>query len=410
MRIAFLIVISMLFKPALSADSFFDSLLGGTEMEESNPGNAQIPDRRDGSVIQFTTDTQNPRRQWPENSDQIGFDPFHDAADFTNFASATVENGRLIRKRDVNGGTCFGISYFTHIWHSRLILPVQKGGETRWVRFYDNQVSLWEALTRVNNNTATAALDGVNMVTRKILQEKVDARETEFFNPQVMRDNLPDYRLFSMSNGEYKEDIKKGTIAHHRDQLDAEKVEVDTRSASKNRSFLAKVKERISAHGSMLFYFTKYKVFDEWYLWNKREWGHACLIYAIDEIEVKDSEGNAQPAYAIRYYDPNKRYRHQPESGEAYGSYLIYFRNSDQISFSKAAQSMYGIQQRSSVIDNDEVILGYYDLYEGHPAQEEIARDNFFEGDVEDGHVLSSEESAALQNSEKIKIEESEEE
>ena len=89
---------------------------------------------------------------------------------------------------------------------------------------------------------------------------------------------------------------------------------------------------------------------------------------------------------------------------EGYGHYLLYFPESKQLTFSKKIQDWYGIQTRSSFIDNDEVRFGFYDVYEGHPIQEQLAKESFLASTTGLGKVLDDKEHELLNEKGKLKL------
>jgi hypothetical protein len=103
--------------------------------------------------------------------------------------------------------------------------------------------------------------------------------------------------------------------------------------------------------------------------------------------------------------DPNALYHKRVPKEEGFGTYMLYFPDSKQVTFSKHVKDWYGIQTRNSVIDNVEVKLGYYDVYEGHSIQKKLAKTGFLTSTVGQGRVLTAEEEARLDTKEKIKVE-----
>jgi len=385
-------------------NDFFDGLIGGSQgqVSSSKPRNV-IPPKSGGKTQTFEVKSSEAEPISPK-SEQPRFNPYYDAADFTNFASASVVDGQLVRKRDVNGGTCFGISYFTSMWYSRLVRPVQQNKRAKPFKTHDFDITLWDALWADLSQIGKTEMDGVNFVTLGIQKEKVDSGDTTFFSHTKMKTNLEDYRLYSMSHGEYKNRIQLGAISHHKDQRTISRIGVDTTNPRDTSGKLEQIKQRLETHGTQTFYYHKYKVHDEWYLWDKWEWGHACLIYEIKRVKVKGQSGSEREAWKIRYMDPNATYHKKVNDTEGYGHYLLYFPDSKQLTFSKAIQKWYGIQTRSSVIDNDEVRFGFYDVYEGHPVQDQLAKQGFFHPYIGMGRVLEGDEHQRINEKGKIRI------
>ena len=383
---------------------FFEDLAGSSDplVSEANTGNI-IPAKIEGKRIYFEIIGSDKESIAPESS-KVRFDPYYDAADFRNFASASVVDGRLIRKRDVNGGTCFGISYFTSMWYSRLIRPIQQNKKPSIFKTHSFNISLWDALWSDLDKAGKTEMDGVNFVTLKIQSDKVKAGDTSFFSQTKMSSKLQNYRLYAMSQGEYKNPVQLGAIAHHRDQTLIKKLDVNTTDGRDSATKVEMIKQRLDEHGTVVFYYHKYKVSDAWYQWDKWEWGHACLIYEIKRVQVASDKGATREAIKIRYVDPNATYHHKVKTPEGYGHYLLYFPDSKQLTFSKKVQGWYDIQTRSSVIDNDEVRFGFYDVYEGHPVQEQLAKQSFLASNVGVGKVLNPKEEELLDKNGKIKL------
>lgn len=398
-----LFLLLLILSPAGHSIDFFGDLAGSSN-QLANQGSADtIPAKVDGKTIRFGIQSI-----VAENSDSEltleRFDPYFDAADFRNFASATVVDGRLIRKRDVNGGTCFGISYFTSMWYSRLIRPVQQNRRPKVFKTHSFNISLWDALWSDLSKAGKTEMDGVNFVTLKIQSDKVKAGDTSFFSQTRMSNDLKSYRLHAISQGEFKNTLQLGAISHHRDQRLISKIPVKTTDSRDSSAKIEMIKQRLKRHGTVPFYYYKYKVSDAWYQWDKWEWGHACLIYEIVKVEVASDDGIIRSALKIRYVDPNATYRRKVSSPEGYGHYLLYFPESKQLTFSKKVQDWYGIQTRSSFIDNDEVRFGFYDVYEGHPIQEQLAKEGFLASTIGLGKVLDDKEHELLNEKGKLKL------
>ncbi|MBT3785376.1 hypothetical protein HOF92_10395, partial [bacterium] len=393
MRTTVSAVLLILCIPAGFSDGFFDGLTGSSEgqVTSSKPRNV-IPPKSGGKTLSFGVQSVEEAPISPAKG-KVRFDPYEDAADFTNFASASVVDGKLVRKKDVNGGTCFGISYFTAMWYSRLIRPIQQGKKPNLFKIHQIEIGMWDALWTDVSKAGKSEYDGVTFVTLGVTRE--DAKKGKsFFKTTKMKEKIGDYRLYSMSHGQHKKKIQLGAISHHNDQKSISRISIDGSDPSDTSRKMKDLKSRVDKHGSQTFYYHKYKVTDSWYTWNKWEWGHACLIYEIQRVAVK-AEGKAKrTAWKIRYMDPNALYHKRVPKEEGFGTYMLYFPDSKQVTFSKHVKDWYGIQTRNSVIDNVEVKLGYYDVYEGHSIQKKLAKTGFLTSTVGQGRVLTAEEEA----------------
>lgn len=365
---------------------------------------SKIPARSGGANVTFDVDSETVTPMVPR-SDEASFNPYHDAANFTNFASSSVCDGKIVRERDVNGGTCFGISYFVSMYYSRLIRPVQQGRNAKLFSIYHQEFSVWDALTEDLSKVGRSENDGVNYVVQAVIDSKAEKNGKSFYASENMASMLDDYRLRSFSQGRFAETVKKASIAHHRDQREIDREKIKTTKASKLASAMSEIKSRLEKHGTQLFYFQHYKP-ENWIGWRSWDWGHACTIYRISTVEVKASNGGSREAWKIHFYDPNFTYGNQDkvESGEGFGTYLLYFPDSKQITFSKRVQDVYGVQSECSTIDDDETTLGYYDVYDGHPVQKQIAKKAIIEANVGQGCELTGEELEKAKKDGKIKM------
>lgn len=415
-RLLGLLVLSLAFVAPAAADLFGDlhrsavdtarGLFGGNR--DAAKVLDRIPDRVSGANVTFAVNSEKVTPMVPAAGAEVAFNPYHDAADFTNFASASVCDGRVVRERDVNGGTCFGISYFVSMYYSRLIRPVQQGKTAKLFSIYGHEFSMWDALTKDLSKVGRSENDGVNYVVKAVIDADAERNGRPFYNSENMKEDLDAYRLRSFSQGAFSEKVKVAAIAHHRDQREIDREKIKTAKASKLAAAMAEIKSRLEKHGTQLFYFQHYKP-ENWIGWRSWDWGHACAIYRISTVRVEGSNGGIREAWKLHFYDPNFTYgnRDKVESGEGFGTYLLYFPDAGQITFSKRVQDVYGVQTEGSTIDDDETRLGYYDVYDGHPVQQQIAKKAIIEASVGQGCELTGDELEKAREKGKIKMSES---
>jgi len=363
-----------------------------------------IPDRPNGTTVTFDVTSPQVRHLRPSDPN-ARFDAYKDTADFTNFASADIVDGRLVRKHHVNEGTCLGLSYFTCLWYSRLVRPYQTGDRVQLFRHYDMTCTLWDGLTRDLDKAGKAPYDGVEYVMTKMLCGE-GALSPSPFSPEVRATNPDGARLRAVSKGPMADDVKIGAIAHHDDQSRFDYNRVPTRNQSATARAVADIEARVEAHGTQLFAFWKYDLTDHWYGWDKCAWGHACLIYRVSEVEVRGSGGAVRRAKKLHFYDPNKNYDSPDpaDRGEGYGTDLLYFEDAKQLTFAKSYQQWYDIQTRCSTIDDREVKFAYPDVYEGHPVQTTIAKEAWMRSYVGLGRVLADDELEKVNRKGSIKL------
>ena len=333
-----------------------------------------------------------------------GFNPYHDASSFTNFASLDKTEGvyglTKARKKDYNSGTCFGISYFTHMWFARLIKPVLNGGSPVLQKDVASGYSYFtNAKAHMSNSDAgDRPTDGVNYAVNRV---KSIAKDRSYFNTSKMKKNLNRFRLYKVTaNSSYTEDIQKGMIGHHLDQSDVSRVYIDTSNATNTAKGISVLKSRIKRYGSQPFFFRQYE--SKSGIWNL-QWGHACLVYQVSEVSVKrkgvDGEQQVRKALRFDFMDPNSNYRKNidAKNGEGYKHYFLYFADAKQITFSNRVIDRYEFQTTSSVVDSKETRIGYYEIFEGAKVQDDIAYDRYVDCKIGAGMVLNSAQESALE-------------
>ncbi len=379
------------------------SLTGATE--DSKKGSF-IPAKSGGKTINFTPTSQQVKHLLPTGKAQ--FCPHKDTANFINFTSANIVRDRIVRSNQINGGTCFGVSYFTSIYYSRMIRPVQQGKDITLFRQYDFDFGIWDGLTKDLSKAGSAPCDGVEYLVYETSKKTPNRFGRPFWNNQNVKEHLDDYRLRKMS-ATYDKEIKVGAISHHLDQQTCDRAYFDATDGDELANNMDEIKKRIEKHGTQMFFWNHYNLSNKWYSWDKREWGHACLFYRVSEVEVKGSNGTNRKAVKFHVYDPNTNYASaaNKDTGEGYGDYMLYFPDSKQITFSQRMKSRYGMQTISSTVDNRQEKLGYYDIYEGHPVQTKIAKDAFCRAYTGLGRVLTDDEAQRAERDRKIRLENS---
>ena len=379
-------------------------LTGSTEMKgKTDSKESFIPAKSGGKIIDFTPAEGEVNHLLPTG--KARFCPHLDTADFTNFVSAHVVRNRVLRKEHINHGTCFGVSYFTCIYYSRIVRPVQMGVRPNVLKQYDYDITFFDGF-RETAHVGSAPCDGVEYLVYEAMKSTPEKHGRPFWNNDNLKGHLDEYRLRAMSK-DHDKAIKVGAISHHLDQRSCHRVRFDASNGNELERHINQIMERIEKNGTQMFFWSHYQVSDSWYSWDKRDWGHACLFYRISEFTVEGTNGTSRRALKFHVYDPNTNYSKSGHcsSGEGYGDYMIYFPDSKQISFSSRMKRRYQMQSSSSTVDNREDKLGYYDIHEGHPTQNQIAKEAFFRGYTGLGRVLARDEIQQAEENGKVELE-----
>jgi len=338
------------------------------------------------------------------------FDVTKDTADFTNFASASVVDDRLVTARQVNGGTCYGMAYFTSVWYERLVRPVQQGRAATPFRVRDLRFGTWDGLTRDLSRAGTAPFDGVELVMQRVAAVHHDRPGTFPFSEASMARNLEPCRMRAMSGGAYRNDMVRGAIAHHRDQCWIDELPVDPTDGDDLDRGIRDIRDAVEAHGSRVFTFRTWGDRTWGVLWRKNLCAHAVLVYRVSEVQAQGPDGVRRPALKLHLYDPNVGAYRDPRpaaTGEGYGTYLLYFPEAKRLTFSRRMQQIYGdygLQTDEAFVDGTRVTVAHCDVYEGHPIQERIAREAFIDGWVGRGRVLSDDELERVEREGRLRV------
>lgn len=414
---------------SLSHAGFFSDLIGGGSKSSPAPAPSRsgavspIPSKHDGKVIQFQIESAKVEDYVPAKGEVATFNIVKDTPNFVNFASVSVVDGKIIRKRDVNGGTCFGIAYFTHMWFSRITEPVLSGNEPVLLKEGNHKITLIDRLFgRTSDKTGTSYDDGVSFaVAESVKQAEADGK-TPPFASEAISSNPDNVRLKSMSVSDYNPKILLGTIAHHNDQTSVSRKFIEAATPRKCEQGVDKLKELLLSHKTQTIFFRRFHVAEKWYQWSKMAWGHAVLLHRISKVKTKGTDGVEREAWKLHFADANFRYTNNSniDSGEGFGTYLLYFPETKQITFSKKAQNVYKTAKTqtdgtvvqepllttSSFIDDKEVKLGYYDIWEGHSKQQKLAKSRFLDAAVGKGRVLTAEEEAIINEKGQLELSE----
>ena len=233
---------------------------------------------------------------------------------------------------------------------------------------------------------------------------------TRFFNRCGVE--LANCRMYKISENEKLATFARQTMIHHHfQQFFVENLDLSVREPDKLESQIDDLKNRISEHGSVFFYWVVYSSSSQWNAnedtdpkdvsWDKFEAAHAMLIYEISEVDVKVS-GVDRKALKLHLYDPNKTYRDYKKlkNPEGIGTYVLYFPDSKTMTFSNAMQKFYSaknmnhsgdssrisknLQGGFATIDGKQTVIGYIDFYEGHKEQfkDAVDFDAFYTGEV----------------------------
>lgn len=417
------IAVVFLLSASLSHAGFFDDLTSNKESKSEHTDvkkEASIPLKHSGEVMYFNISSGKVTDFIPAKGEKSVFNIVKDSPNFTNFASASVVNGKIIHGRDVNGGTCFGVSYFTHMWFSRITDPILNGGEPQLSKTGNHKIGLFDVFS-ITDDTGTSYDDGVTFAVFESMIAARKAGKTSPFSSSALKDNPDGVRLKAMSKSEYKSNIMIGMIAHHDDQSTAGRKFIDAAKPKSCEQGINKLKGLLQENKTQAIFFRRFHVGDKWYEWSKLAWGHAVLLYRISKVDVNSPDKIERKAWKLHFFDPNFGYNNTAnvDSGEGFGTYLLYFPQTKQLTFSERAQSIYTtdtvidgkstnvpLLTRSTFIDDEEVKFGYYDIWEGHSNQDKLARSRFFDAAVGKGRVLTAEEEAIINSKGKLELKE----
>jgi hypothetical protein len=422
-------IILFILSVSFSHAGFFSDLIGGGSKSDPEPTPSRsgvvspVPAKHDGKVVQFQIESAKVEDYIPAKGEEAAFNIIKDTPNFVNFASVSVVDGKIIRKRDVNGGTCFGIAYFTHMWFSRITEPVLSGNEPVLLKEGNHKITLIDRLFgRNSDKTGTSYDDGVSFAVAESVKQAEAEGKTSPFNTEAISNKPDDIRLKPMSLSDYNPKILLGAIAHHGDQSSAGRKFIDAAKPRKCEQGVDKLKELLLSHKTQTILFRRFHVGEKWYQWSKLAWGHAVLLHRISKVKTKGTDGVEREAWKLHFADANFRYTNNSnvDSGEGFGTYLLYFPETKQLTFSKKAQNIYKtaktksdgtvIQEPlltiSSFIDDKEVKFGYYDIWEGHSKQQKLAKSRFLDAAVGKGRVLTAEEEAIINEKGQLELSE----
>lgn len=393
------LIVGLLFTCSLFAqDPDFGNLTESSETSEVvgetqvNPNT--IPDKVEGNAIRFKIKDRGVK-VFPTASVNR-FDPYYDASSFTNFSSATTTgktgSGKTtVTKEKFNGGTCFGLAYFTHLWFSRLIKKTMTGATPI---LYKNKVASYSTMTKIgahlsNSDAGSAHTDGVNYAVATI-----NKNQAGFISKSKLKKDVNSYRLHPISTSKHAATIKVAAIGHHKDQLHSKvkKIRIDTTSSKDVRSKIAALQKSLKAHDTAVFFWFRFIKEGTTY---KSDGGHAFTVYGVDKVTVDNKDGDAIEALKFSFVDPNSSQYHNKTvqaSKKGYSTYFLYFPKSNQISFSKTVISWYGLQDGASTVDNKTTKIGWFDLYEGHSVQDDLIYDRYVDCEMGSGLALTSEQ------------------
>ena len=339
-----------------------------------------------------------------------GFQPYHDAPSFVNFASiaSSTDEGQKF-----SSGTCYGVSYMTSIWYAGMVrhlkeMKPKKGGpeveyignrDLKFGKEYDSQAQICNPsdteVVNCSGDVISSQMPEQNIDGLTYLASMAKLSDPRFFNK--CGKGLAKCRLFEVSrNVDLKDRVQQTMIHHHNQQYSAEDVELKVANPNRLHAQIEDIKTRVRKHGSVFFYWYVYNTKEKWggdtgvgpedVEWNQFESGHAMLIYRVSKVKAKVS-GKTREALKLHLYDPNKTYRSKRKlvTGEGYGTYLLYFPDSKTITFGNSMQKLYSedggakagdaaniaknLQGGFPTIDGKQTIIGFSDFYEGHITQ-----------------------------------------
>jgi len=324
---------------------------------------AVIPTQASVGVLRFTAAAgTSVRRLYPSNGKPL-FDVTLDTPSFTNFASSTRPGSPLHK------GTCFGMSFLTHLWYERVVRPCQTGRDPEPYRSYPlraQDLTLAEQIFGLSLpqrlNAVSDAADGVNYITSTIGERHGE----QWVDVAAMKARPQNFHLRNVCRAVGEADAKKAAICHHDDQAHTRAVHFDGTDTNATRNWVHGLTWQLNDHGVVPFDMMQFGPGTLWGV-GSCTLSHTCLLYRISEIEV-EVVGTTQKrnAWKLHLYDPNRDYSNDglAQFGFGYGSYLIYFPDTQKITFCKEMLDMYassGLQAGASFIDGRFTKVGSYD-------------------------------------------------
>lgn len=354
-----------------------------------------------------------------------GYDPYHDGPSFVNFAS--IGTGTMYGPI-YSPGTCYGICYMSSIWFAGIVKKLDENNLTedgsevktigeRYLNFGKGYQKQEDTCYNEFGDIVTCPelpnpdeIGSIRMDGLTYLASWAKLSNTKFFNSCGY--DFVKCRLYKVSQNEKLNLFAKQTMTHHQfHQFAAKKIDLKVNQPNKLAEQIEDIRQRVIAHGTVMFYWYVYSADDSWspgsgndsgeVVWNKFEAAHAMLIYKVSEAKVK-VKGTSTKALKLHLYDPNKIYRNYRAltTAEGIGTYLLYFPETKTITFSNKMRKIYSrnsketagdsvnlavdLQRKSPTVDGKQTVIGYTDFYEGHKDQfiDSVNFDTFYSGAI----------------------------
>ena len=194
-----------------------------------------------------------------------------------------------------------------------------------------------------NQQEDPSASDGVNNICKKTVETHANTKDV--YNGDKSR--VYSVRLSNLCFHEtIKETIRGAALWHQIDQHvpGCQKREIEPSGEELHNKMVA-LRGRLDRHGLATIV---------WRHSGNSTFGHAFLLYAIHEVEVKRGGGSTEPAWELRIYDPNKTYK----SGRRSTSCIYYLPNRQRMTFSPElikcySQNGHVVQENAEFIDGN---------------------------------------------------------
>ena len=281
--------------------------------------------------------------------------------------SHTFKNFKAVSPYGVfRAGTCYGVSFLVYLWYSRITRPMRLGRDPEPYRHYPLQASdltlaeriFGMPLDRRINAVATEA-DGVNYLITKLGELHGDDKYTA----AAIKANPSKYGLRAVCGNISQTFLEKAAICHQDDYKVFKTNYINTGDPYTTSQWINKLSWRLENDGATELTMVEY----DKPAWNgkaKSKMCHATVLYKISEIKAEDvATKKTTKAWKLDLFDPNMNYvdANLCKDAHGYGTYLLYFPDTQKITFSKRMLEIYGgygLQADSTFIDGVSTKIG----------------------------------------------------
>ena len=311
------------------------------------------------TIVRYNAKSGGPNKQIYPSNKAVTFDLHKDSHTFKNFKAVSPYG--VFR-----AGTCYGVSFLVYLWYSRITRPMRLGRDPEPYRHYPLQASdltiaeriLGMPLDRRMNAVATEA-DGVNYLITKLGEKYGDDKYTA----AAIKSNPANYGLRNQCGNISQTFLEKAAICHQDDYKVFKTKYKNTGDPYTTSQWINKLCWRLENDGATTMTMIQYGQ-PQWHGKAKSKMCHATVLYKICEVEAEDvASKKTTKAWKLDLFDPNMNYANANKCKDAhgYGTYLLYFPDSQKITFSKRMLEIYGgygLQANSSFIDGVSTKIG----------------------------------------------------